>query len=224
MISGTFKRPDGSPASGSVLTLALSQDAVTIDGSAVIEKYLVWITLDANGAIPSGVQVWGNDEILPANTYYTAEISNPPFGYAYNENLKIIGPSPVNLNTLVPAPVPGVAVAPNTLAAESDVALSNPQNSDVLTYSSGSKKWVNAPAAGGSSTLASDTDVAISSPSDAQVLTFDGASSRWKNKVARAPAGSNICILPWLNNTFQNPLNAGTWAGFTLFTGLEGNR
>jgi uncharacterized protein YuzE len=87
------------------LTFRLSQDATEIaTGAEVFED--IEIQLDENGKIPDGTEILANDELTPG-TYYnvTAEgIHGIHYLDYYNESLKIVGTSPINLNELVPIP------------------------------------------------------------------------------------------------------------------------
>jgi hypothetical protein len=103
-ISGTFLREDGSPASGATLTLKLNQDASSPSGQ--IMAALISIVLDSTGNIPSGTQIWCNDELSPATTFYHATVQDGSSGTAYRERLVIAGNSPINLNSIVPAGTP----------------------------------------------------------------------------------------------------------------------
>lgn len=95
----------------------------------------------------------------------------------------------------------------STLAADTDVDITSPANGDLLTYDTGSGKWVNdAPSAGG--TLVGDTDVVITSPANNDVLTYETSSTKWKNKPPSGgggggggiPVGSNVYLIGALNS------------------------
>ena len=103
-ISGTFLREDGSPAAGATLTLKLSQDASSPSGQVMAA--LISLLLDQTGSIPSGTQVWANDELSPATTFYHLTVQDGSSGTAYRERLTIAGASPINLNSLVPTGTP----------------------------------------------------------------------------------------------------------------------
>ena len=103
-IQGTWLREDGSPAAGATLTLKLNQDASSPTGQ--IMAALISIVLDSTGSIPSGTQIWCNDELLPATTFYHATIQDGTSGTAYRERLVIAGSSPISLNSLVPTGTP----------------------------------------------------------------------------------------------------------------------
>jgi hypothetical protein len=111
IITGSFLRPDGTPAAGAVLTLLISQDA-SIPGVGQIGHFPITITLDAYGNIPStaaspgpevDTHLYANDQILPIDTYYVVSVHDPVFGQIYFERLTIAGDSPINLDNLAPA-------------------------------------------------------------------------------------------------------------------------
>ena len=103
-ISGTFLREDGSPASGAILTLKLSQDASSPSGQ--ILAALISIVLDQTGSIPAGTQIWACDELQPSGLFYHATVQDGTSGTAYRERLVIAGNSPINLNSIVPTGTP----------------------------------------------------------------------------------------------------------------------
>jgi len=103
-ITGSFLREDGTPAAGATLTLKLSQDASSPSGQ--IMAALISITLDQNGAIPVGTQIWANDELQPPGTVYHVTVQDGTSGTAYKERLTIAGASPISLNSLVPTGTP----------------------------------------------------------------------------------------------------------------------
>jgi hypothetical protein len=67
---------------------------------------LISIVLDLTGSIPAGTQVWANDELSPANTFYHLTVQDGTSGTAYRERLTIAGNSPINLNSIVPTGTP----------------------------------------------------------------------------------------------------------------------
>jgi len=102
-ITGTFVRPDGSPAANAILELLLSQDAVATSPVVSVVHARISITLDSTGSIPSNTLWFCNDELNPPGTYTHVVILDPVFGKCFDERLVIFGSSPVNLNSLVPA-------------------------------------------------------------------------------------------------------------------------
>jgi len=63
--------------SGGYLTFVLSQDG-NVNGSQICAGIKVTVNLDGYGAIIAGQFIWGNDQMLPVNSYYTVT------GYASN--------------------------------------------------------------------------------------------------------------------------------------------
>lgn len=105
-ITGQFLRPDGTPAANATLYLLLSQDVVATSPMETIVHARIPITLDANGNIPVGTQVWCNDEVQPNGTYYHVVVVDGSYGKCFDKRLVIAGASPVNINSLVPALLP----------------------------------------------------------------------------------------------------------------------
>ncbi len=106
VITGTFQRPDGSPASGATLYLLLSQDVVASSPMIVVVHSRDPITLDSNGSIPAGTLVWCNDEVNPQGTFTHVVCVDPVFGKCLDERLVLQGASPVNIASLVPPLIP----------------------------------------------------------------------------------------------------------------------
>lgn len=94
----------------------------------------------------------------------------------------------------------------STLAGDTDVSITSPSNGQVLTYNSGTGKWVNQASAGGSTTLAGDTDVSITSVADQNILQYNAASTKWKN--VSPPWG--VLTPPLLASFATTRLNGGT--------------
>lgn len=68
------------------------------------------------------------------------------------------------------------------LSELSDVAISSPQNDEVLAYNSTSHKWENKTGGGGGAIDLDDlSDVNITSPTNGQALVYDSANSEWVN-------------------------------------------
>lgn len=84
----------------------------------------------------------------------------------YNQNMDIIDQ---NLG--------GGGGGSSTLAGLNDVTITSAQDGEVLTYDSGSSKWINGSAS--SSSLAGLTDVTLSTPTTGDALIYDGA--EWAN-------------------------------------------
>jgi hypothetical protein len=122
-ITGSFKNQYGDePAAGWTLTLRPSQAAVeTATGTEVGEEKwnMIQIQLDENGSIPPDTRIVANDEMTPAGTFYHISVSrmNERHGnatFSFEEYLRIVGVSPIDLNSLIPEkelPAP-VAVSP----------------------------------------------------------------------------------------------------------------
>jgi len=100
-ITGTFITPSGAPAAGATLILLLSQDAVAA-GVGQVAHYPVTVTLDDAGNIPAGVEIWANDELLPAGTHYIVTVKDDTLGQVFCERLVLQGASPISLDSIPP--------------------------------------------------------------------------------------------------------------------------
>lgn len=102
---GNFQLGGGGPvANGSVvLTLSNPSATITATGGAATPQYT--INLDANGNIPTGTQVLGNNELSPAGTFYTAQVftlANGGGTQVGTSSTWIVGPSAPYAGTLYP--------------------------------------------------------------------------------------------------------------------------
>jgi hypothetical protein len=102
-ITGIFTGPDGTPLAGAVLDLVLSQDA-TVMGTGQVAPRAVSLVLEKDGSLPEDTEVWANDELSPAGTYYTATLQEPVTGEnIYGPELwPLLGASPIELSDIVP--------------------------------------------------------------------------------------------------------------------------
>jgi len=101
-ITGTFERPDGSPAAGALLEFLLSHAASNPSVGHILHS-LFTVTLDATGSIPAGTQLWTNDELTAPGgvaTTYRVVCKDTVYGTVFDEIMSITGQSPVNLNTI----------------------------------------------------------------------------------------------------------------------------
>ena len=102
-IKGNWQYGDGTPASGANLVLTLSQSAVLNDGSGSLAPQEVTIVLDSTGSIPSTVNIYYNDDLLPTGTFWTWVILTDADGQIFGPvSGQIIGTAPANLNAIIP--------------------------------------------------------------------------------------------------------------------------
>jgi hypothetical protein len=97
-IFGTFINPDNSPEANGQLQLTLSQPAV-VSGTGQVVPTTITVYLNAEGQIPSGIQVWGNDNLLPSGTIYFCKVIG---GANFNNLGFLIEGATFNFNTAVP--------------------------------------------------------------------------------------------------------------------------
>lgn len=91
IIGGLFQDCEGNPLVNGYLLLRLSQDG-TVNDSQICAGVQIKITLDGSGSIVSGQNVWGNDQLLPVNSYYivTGYNANGQLSWGPN-NQQIVG-------------------------------------------------------------------------------------------------------------------------------------
>ena len=102
--NGNFQLAGGGPvANGSVkLTLSNSSAIILATGGAAPTTYI--FNLDSNGNLPAGSQAFGNAELGPFGTFYTAQVFNAPnaTGTLITTSTWIVGPSAPYVGTLFP--------------------------------------------------------------------------------------------------------------------------
>ena len=104
---GGFQDAEGGVLANGYLIMELSQDATVVGVGNVAAGIAITIQLDGNGnvlnATSPGQQVWGNDNLLPVNTFYRVTgytaAGQPAWG---PNNQQVMGGSPFNLGTWVP--------------------------------------------------------------------------------------------------------------------------
>jgi hypothetical protein len=83
--NGKFQYPNGSPIVGGTVLFELSEDdqeLVTEGGGWICANVLIKFTLDSNGNVPAGSQIWANAELRSGayneetgtGTYYTVKV------------------------------------------------------------------------------------------------------------------------------------------------------
>jgi hypothetical protein len=102
LTGGNFKAPDGTPLASGSISFDLCVDAVTIAGGQVAPMTVVY-GLDSSGNIQAGATIFGNDELLPANTYYIVNAYASTGARVFGAELWFItGTSPIDIGTIVP--------------------------------------------------------------------------------------------------------------------------
>jgi hypothetical protein len=100
---GNFQSGGIPVANGSVV-LSLSNPLATViaTGAAAMVTYI--FNLDANGNLPAGSQVFGNAELTPGGTFYTAQVFTGPNGTGtlVSTATWVVGPSAPYAGTLFP--------------------------------------------------------------------------------------------------------------------------
>jgi hypothetical protein len=98
--NGQFQDAAGTLQVGT-LVIQLSQDAV-VSGTGQVAPKAISIVVTAGQA--AATPVWGNDNLTPAGTTYTARLFDASGALVWGpENWSITGAGPIEINTLVPA-------------------------------------------------------------------------------------------------------------------------
>jgi hypothetical protein len=102
--NGNFQLAGGGPVANGSLKLTLSNNSAIIlaTGGAAPITYI--FNLDSNGNLPAGSQVFGNAELGPFGTFYTAQVFNAPnaTGTLITTSTWTVGPSAPYAGTLFP--------------------------------------------------------------------------------------------------------------------------
>jgi hypothetical protein len=110
-ITGSWQDARGNFASYAHVNFKLNQDATAIGSGRVVPKE-VYFWLNVMGKL-TDAEIWANDELEPAGTYYRMTVTTLSGGViAGPETLILEGPSPIDLNALVPLPG-GAAILPD---------------------------------------------------------------------------------------------------------------
>src|SRR5690348_12015866 len=115
IINGSFQDAEGNLLANGSLTLELSQDEQAAGSGQICAKRIVTVPLDANGNVSGTVNVWPNDQLTPANSYYLVKGFNSLGQLVWGPNAQqITGASPFNLNTWIPNYLPNFSPATTT--------------------------------------------------------------------------------------------------------------
>ena len=185
LIGGNFQDAEGNVLANGYLEMELSQDATVTSVGNVAAGITIRIALDSNGSIVQtpAQYVWGNDNLLPVNTFYRVTgytvLGQPAWG---PNNQQVIGASPFDVGTWVPnqviswvPSVQGLLLETNGTSNQSQALLDFVDTASVTWANTGGQ--VKATAAGGVSFENNST------PNTSQaVLNFeDTASVTWAN-------------------------------------------
>ena len=134
LTGGKFQDSEGNALSGGYLLLYLSQDAQILGVGNIASGIAIKVSLDVNGSAVASQMVWGNDQMLPPNSYYRVigytAAGQPAWG---PNNQQIIGNGGTfDLGTWIPNAVFSWTPPPQPLQLQTD-GTSNP-NQGVLNF------------------------------------------------------------------------------------------
>ena len=69
LVNGYFQDSEGNVLANGYLTFELSQNT-SVNDSIICAGAVVQIALDGSGNIAAGSYLWGNDQMLPINSFY----------------------------------------------------------------------------------------------------------------------------------------------------------
>jgi hypothetical protein len=105
LTGGNFQDSEGNPLVNGYLKMKLSQDGTIMGVGAICSGVEITIQLDANGSVVTSPaqSVWGNDIIVPANTYYTVTGYTAAGQPAWGPNVQqVVGGPTFDVGTWVP--------------------------------------------------------------------------------------------------------------------------
>src|ERR1035438_7351512 len=102
LTGGHFQDSQGDPLNLGYLKMKLSSDE-EVNDSLICSGLEITITLDASGNCNAGQSVWGNDVMLPVNSYYkvTAYTASGQIVWRPN-NQQVVGAGPFDTGTWTP--------------------------------------------------------------------------------------------------------------------------
>lgn len=102
LTGGAFQDSEGNLLANGKLKFELNQDSVVNGTTQVCSGIAVIVTLDANGNVNTGQAIWGNDVLVPVNSFYrvTGYSAKGQISWGPN-NQQVIG-STFDLGTWVP--------------------------------------------------------------------------------------------------------------------------
>ena len=149
LTGGSFQDSEGNLLSLGYLEMQLSQDESVSGSGQICSGITITIQLDVNGAVVvSPVQsVWGNDVMLPVNSYYRVTGFSAKGQLAWGpNNQQVTGAGPFDVGTWVPNQVvswtpslqaPAITVNGTPLSSQTALAFTSTGNSVVITNPSG---------------------------------------------------------------------------------------
>jgi hypothetical protein len=130
-----FQDAQGNCLANGQLTLDLSQPAKVTSGGGQVAPLRVSVTLDANGKIPAGTLIWGNDQLTPSGTTYLIRVYNSNGLLASSIGTVIIqGASPVDLSQLTPVSVNPTIVTNAAVLGSNNAFTGNNTHSGTETF------------------------------------------------------------------------------------------
>jgi hypothetical protein len=149
LTGGSFEDSEGNALALGYLEMQLSQDENVSGVGQICAGITITIQLDASGnVVVSPVQsVWGNDVMLPVNSYYrvTGWTAAGQMVFGPN-NQQVTGASPFNLSTWIPNQIiswtpslqaPAITVNGTPLSSQTALAFTSTDNSVAITNPSG---------------------------------------------------------------------------------------
>lgn len=118
---GAFQDSEGNVLANGYLKFRLSQDA-SVNSSNICAGVEITIQLDGSGNVVSGAEIWGNDVLSPANTFYRVTGYTVKGQRGWGPNNQQVAGSTFDLGTWVPNQIISWTPATGTLLLETNGA------------------------------------------------------------------------------------------------------
>lgn len=105
LIGGKFQDPEGNLLINGYLLMVLSQDGTVAGVGSICSGIEIKIQLDSSASVSTSPtqSVWGNDAILPVNTYYKVTGYTAAGQPAWGPNIQqVVGAGPFDVGTWIP--------------------------------------------------------------------------------------------------------------------------
>lgn len=146
IVGGGFQDFEGNPLAAGWLVLEMSHDEQANSLTQIVAGLRIKIQLDTNGNIPTtpALNVWPNDVLLPAGSFYTVEAfrSDGTRAWRAPQYWTILSsPSPFNVGTLIPTNPPVAGATLGTLTLQTNGVNNGSQSRQNLRSLDGSITW-----------------------------------------------------------------------------------
>jgi hypothetical protein len=132
LTGGNFQDVEGNPLNSGYIKMKLSSDE-EVNDSLICSGIEIKITLDATGNVVAGQSVWGNDVMLPANSFYKVTVFSAAGQIVWGpNNQQVMGSSPFDVGTWIPNNV--ISWTPSVQPLDVEVNGTNLSSQTVINF------------------------------------------------------------------------------------------